>query len=151
MNIRFWENWLQNKIYSQQAYFSINDWFLYSAFLPKYSKRFIITPGTADLNNPETPSVQTAVKVAHYIREKFLKTARYDLIMKDTMIYNNYTWEKGGKYEIWVQKTWFSKISRIKYEPKVPGGFELGTCGLPNRCVTYWAMKLDNQTLSQAI
>ena len=58
------------------------------------------------------------IKVAHYIREKFLKTARYDLIMKDTMIYNNYTWEKGGKYEIWVQKTWFSKISSTKYEQK---------------------------------
>ena len=58
------------------------------------------------------------IKVAHYIREKFLKTARYDLIMKDMMIYNNHACEKGGKYEIWVQKTWFSKISRTKYEQK---------------------------------
>ena len=32
------------------------------------------------------------------------------------VIYNNYTCEKGGKYEIWIQKSWFSKLSCSKYE-----------------------------------
>ena len=60
------------------------------------------------------------------------------------VIYNNYTCEKGGKYEIWIQKNMiFKNLSHLIWT-KVPCGFELGTCGLPNRCVTYWAMKLDN-------
>ena len=58
--------------------------------------------------------------------EKFLKTAQYDLNMKDVMIYNKYTCEKGGKYEIWIQKTLFSKISHIEYEQKSPADSNSG-------------------------